>query len=140
MREIFLGALAALFLFAGQAHAQDMGRFATAGDLDNTTDVSIRAAQPNLQHCVDGVVVSATATLGADTVVRLLSNDTVIWNCALDTGGLNGCKQDLVLPVCATTGEALEIDSSADVTDDLVIYSVQGFSRRIPNTAVITTP
>lgn len=140
MREAWFGALVALFLFAGPAQAQVEGpQFSATGNLDNTTDVSLMAAVPLNQYCVTGVVVTSSATIGADTVVRVLSADTPIWSCAVDTTGLVGCKQDLNTPVCTVTGEALEIDSSADVTDDLVYYSIQGFTRRMPNPS-ITTP
>lgn len=103
-------------------------RFAATGDLDNTTDVSLKAARLGLKHCVTGVSVSTLATLGSDQTVRLLSNDTAIWQCALDGAATSGCAQDMLVPVCTVAGEALEIDTSADPTDNLIFYNVQGYS------------
>lgn len=104
--------------------------FAFTGDLDNSTDVSLVGARAGRRHCVTGVSVSTLATLGSDQRVRLLSNDTVIWQCALDAAATSGCAQDLLVPVCTAVGEALEIDASADPTDDLIYYNVQGYTTQ----------
>lgn len=125
--------LAALLLGVSPAIAQDYGApFTVTGDLDSTTDVPIKTASATYRHCVTGVSASSLATLGSDQVVRLLSNDTVLWSCAFDAAGTVGCSQDFRRPLCAVVGEALEIDVDGNPTDDLVFYNVQGFTEQLP--------
>jgi hypothetical protein len=103
-------------------------RFQATGDLDNSTDVSLKAAATGKVYCATSIQISAQATLGAAVNVRLLSNDTVIWNFALPTTGGIGQAADFPGGVCTVAGEALEIDVSGDPTDDLIFYNVQGFT------------
>jgi hypothetical protein len=103
-------------------------KWQTTGDLDSTTDVVVRAATPNVQHCVTNIQVSTKATLGSAQVLRLLTTDAVIWNLTLNTAGLEQIAAFMPTPVCAIRGEALEIDVDGDPTDDLIFYNMQGYS------------
>lgn len=135
--------LASLFAFgiALNAYGQDFGApFTVTGDLDDSTDVPIKTASANFRHCVTGVSVSTLSGIGSDQNVRLLSNDTVLWQCGLDANAVIGCNQDFKVPLCAVTGEALEIDVSGNPTDNLVFYNVQGFTKQMDNITVKTTP
>jgi hypothetical protein len=121
-------------LLAGIAHAANQvdiypaSRFAAAGDLDGTTDVSLRAANAAGRHCVTGIQVSSLVA-GSDQTVRLLSADTVIWSFGIDTALSIGTSASFLNPICTAKGEALEIDVDGNPTDDLIIYSVQGYSE-----------
>lgn len=107
-------------------------RFSATGDLDNSTDVSIKAAATGKVYCVTSIQVSAKDTLGGDMVVRLLSNDTVLWQHVVPAEGDVGANAVIsaYMPtgVCTVAGEALEIDVDGDPTDNLVFYNVQGFT------------
>jgi hypothetical protein len=113
---------------ANQVDIYPASRWSAAGDLDGTTDVSLRAANAAGRHCVTGIQVSSLVA-GSDQTVRLLSADTVIWSFGIDTALSIGTSASFLNPICTAKGEALEIDVDGNPTDDLIIYSVQGYSE-----------
>lgn len=102
------------------------------GDLDNSTDVSIRALASGTVHCVTSVQVVAVDSIAADTVFRILSADTVIWQWHINATTTSAVTATFPVPVCTVSGEALEVDVSTDPADDLVIYNIQGYSAVSP--------
>jgi hypothetical protein len=52
----------------------------------------------------------------------------VIWQWAIDTATGVGTSARLIPPVCTIAGQALEIDVDGNPTDDLIVYSLQGYS------------
>lgn len=102
------------------------------GDLDNSTDVSIRTAATGTVHCVTSVQVVAIDSIAADTVVRILSADTVIWQWVVNATTTSAVAAEFPVPICTVSGEALEIDVSTDPADDLVYYNLQGYSHVSP--------
>jgi hypothetical protein len=129
--RIFLLALALLatpVLAANQVEVFRGVTFVANGDLDNSTDVSLRAAVTGIRHCVTSISVASLDT-DIDAIVRLLSNDTVIWQWGIDGVLSLGTNASFLIPVCTVAGEALEIDVSSNPTDDLITYSVQGYTE-----------
>lgn len=143
MKRLLIAALAAFFVLPAPPvmaqgmvvtipHSLPARTFRATGDLDNTTDVSIAAAATGVKHCVTSVQVSSYDTVGADTSFRLLSNDTAMWEFVIPAEGGVGAQGSMSatfpVPVCTAAGEALEVDVTDDVTDNLIFYNVQGYS------------
>jgi hypothetical protein len=132
MKALFLAL--ALVVSAGSAYAANQVEvfrgvtFTANGDLDNSTDVSLRAAVTGIRHCVTSISVASLDT-DADAIVRLLSNDTVIWQWGIDGTLSIGTNASFLIPVCTVAGEALEIDLSSDPADNLITYSVNGYTE-----------
>ena len=142
MRRILLAAVVAI-LACGHAFAQAPTTaqpvtpfplsipgqwFKATGNLDNSTDVSIAAAATGTYHCVTSVSVVAIDSIAADTIFRILSADTVIWQWVVNTTTTSGIEATFPVPICTVAGEALEVDVSTDPADDLVYYNIQGYS------------
>jgi hypothetical protein len=102
--------------------------WSATGDQDSSTDTSIKALATGVRHCVTGVQVSTKATLGSAQVFRILSADTVLWTLSLNTAGLEQFGIVFPTPICTAFSEALEVDTDADPTDNLIFYNLQGYS------------
>jgi opacity protein-like surface antigen len=102
--------------------------WAVTGDQDSSTDTSLKAAVTGVRHCVTSVQVVAIDSIAADETLRLLSNDTVLWAWVVNATTTSGIAVTLPVPICTVSGEALEVDTAGDPTDNLIFYNVQGYS------------
>lgn len=103
--------------------------FKQTGNVNNSTDVSIKAAATATYHCLTSIQIVATDSIAADETVRILSNDTVVWQWFINTTTTSGIAATFPVPICTVAGEALEIDTAGDPADNIIFYNVQGYSN-----------
>lgn len=102
--------------------------WSATGDQDSTTDTSIKAALSGIRHCVTSVQVVAIDSIAADETFRILSNDTVLWQWVINTSTTSAVSAIFPVPICTVAGEALEVDTAGNPTDNLIFYNLQGYT------------